>query len=205
MQHQVRIILLCALLGLQAMPSLAADGLQLDLKRPDLVSNPQWQARFQLSNLDADRFGLDNLVRPGSKVLSLNMLGDYYLTRSGLTGVRGGLRATGGMLLGPLSLTQSSAGLALGDSGVDHSVSFGQRALRPAGDMGDPSASMSYMGIGYTGHLLRSGLSFSADLGLVSNLSLGGLRLGTAPPQIDDVLRDMRYKPLLQLGLSYSY
>ena len=202
MQQPVRITLLCAFLGLQTLPAIAADGLQLDFKRVDL-SSPRWQARFQLSNLDADRFGLDS-TRAGPRVLSLNMLGDYYLTSSGMTGVRGGLRATGGMLLGPVSLTQSSAGLALGSPG-DQSVSYGQRSLRASSDFGDPSTSMSYMGIGYTGHLLRSGLSFSADLGLVSNLSLGGLRLGNASTQIDEVLRDMRYKPLLQLGLSYSY
>jgi len=202
MHHQVRITLLCALLGLQTLPALADEGLQLDLKRPD-ASSPRWQARFQLSNLDIDRFGLDS-SRASPKVLSVNMLGDYYLTSSGMNGVRGGLRATGGMLLGPLSLTQSSAGLALGSAG-NQSVSFGQRGLRPSSDFGDPSASVSYLGIGYTGHLLRSGLSFSADLGLMSNLSLGGLRLGNAATQIDDVLRDMRYKPLLQLGLSYSY
>ena len=203
MQNQLRITLLCAFLGLQTLPAIAADSsLQLDLKHLD-TSSPRWQARFQLSNLDVDRYGLDS-ARTGPKVLSLNMLGDYYLTSSGMKGVRGGLRATGGMLLGPLSLTQSSSGLALGSAG-DQSVSYGQRSLRPSGDLGDPSASMSYLGVGYTGHLLRSGLSFSADLGLVSNLSLGGLRLGNASAQIDDVLRDMRYKPLLQLGLSYSY
>src|SRR5262249_30189992 len=101
MQHQVRITLLCALLGLQTLPSLAAEGLQLDLKRPELGSS-RWQARFQLSNVDSDRgAGLDG-ARYGSKTLSLNLLGDYYLTNSGLKGVSGGLRATGGMLLGPL-------------------------------------------------------------------------------------------------------
>ncbi|MBV8503402.1 MAG: hypothetical protein JO006_16995 [Paucibacter sp.] len=195
MQRRVRTILLCALLGLQALPSFAADGLQLDVKRAELGSSP-WQARFQLSNLDADRLG--------SKVLSLNLLGDYYLTNSGMNGVSGGLRATGGMLLGPLSLTQSSAGLALGDSSV-HAYSLGQRSLRLGSDFNDPGASMSYMGIGYTGHVMRGGLSFSADLGLMSNLALSGLRLGNAAAPIDEVLRDMRYKPLLQLGLSYRY
>ena len=202
MQRPVRITLLCALLGLQTLPAIAADGLQLNLN-PLEASSPRWQARFQLSHLDVDRFGLVN-AQAGPKVMSLNMLGDYYLTSSGMKGVRGGLRATGGMLLGPSSLTQSSAGLALGSAG-DQSVSYGQRSLRASSDFGDPSASMSYLGIGYTGHLLRGGLSFSADVGLVSNLSLGGLRLGNASTQIDEVLRDMRYKPLLQLGLSYSY
>ena len=83
-------------------------------------------------------------------------------------------------------------------------ATFGLRNFGTS-DATEPSASMSYLGIGYTGHALHSGLSFSADLGMMTNTSLGGLRLGNAPVQIDDVLRDLRYKPLLQLGLSYSY
>ncbi|XHS80180.1 hypothetical protein ACFJGW_09445 [Burkholderiaceae bacterium UC74_6] len=185
-------------------PARAADGLQLDLKPVTLsaTAGPRWQARFQLSNVDTDRFGLDSM-RLGNRVLSVNMLGDYYLTSSGLSGVRGGLRATGGMLLGPLSLTQTSSGLALGNSG-NRSLNFGLRSFGTP-DTSEPSASMSYLGIGYTGHALHSGLSFSADLGLMTNTALSGLRLGQTPVQLDDVLRDMRYKPLLQLGLSYSY
>ena len=179
-----------------------------DLKlAPIEPASPRWQARFQLSSLDTGPLaGLDS-TRTGSRVLSANLLGDYYLTNSGLGGVRGGLRVSGGMLLGPLSLSQSSSGLALGNHG-DQSLNVGQRSvsmMSPRLDINDPSASMSYLGVGYTGHALRSGLSFSADFGLISGTSLGGLRLGGSPTALDDVLRDMRYKPLLQLGLSYSY
>ncbi len=203
MRQQIRTILLIAL-ALPALTALAAEGLKLHLSdtRTGDPLGPRWQARFQLSSLDAKHLA-DSSSPVGSRVLSLNLLGDYYLTGSGISGVRGGMRATGGMLLGPLSLTQSSAGLALG-SGTS-GLNFGQRSVRLGNEFRDPAATVSYLGIGYTGHLLHSGLSFSADLGLVSNLSLGGLRLGNAPAPLDDVLRDLRYKPLLQLGLSYSY
>ena len=202
MQQLVR----ATLFALACCPAVAA--LADDLKLAPLeASSPRWQARFQLSSLDTGPLaGLDS-TRSGSRVLSANVLGDYYLTNSGLGGVRGGLRVSGGMLLGPLSLSQSSSGLALGNHG-DQSLSVGQRSvslLSPRLDINDPSASMSYLGVGYTGHALRSGLSFSADLGLVTSTSLGGLRLGGNPTALDDVLRDMCYKPLLQLGLSYSY
>ncbi len=72
--------------------------------------------------------------------------------------------------------------------------------------MGDAGTSLSYLGIGYSGQSLRGGWGFSADLGLVSSLSLGGLRLGASRNSgAEDLLRDLRLKPVLQLGLSYSY
>jgi len=184
-----------------ALPALADD---LRLKPLD-TGSPRWQARFQLSDLDTS-LGFDS-SRLGQRVIGANLLGDYYFTGSGMGGVRGGLRLSGGMMLGPTSLALSSSGLALGNSG-DQSVSVGRRSLSllsPRLDLSDSSASMSYFGIGYTGHALHSGLSFSADLGVVNSTSLGGLRLGSSAAAVDDVLRDMRYKPLLQLGLSYSY
>jgi hypothetical protein len=193
-----------------ALPALAADGLQ-----PGGDASPRWQARVQLSSQDDGLGGSADAQRYGaSRLLSANLLGDYYLTGSGLGGVRGGLRATGGMLVGPLSLSQTGqtgAGLTLGSSNVQYgqNLAVSQRSmglLSPNPELGDPSLSMSYMGIGYTGHALRSGISFSADVGLLNNASLGGLRLGNSNASgMEDVLRDMRYKPVLQLGLSYSY
>ena len=192
--------------GLLSGMAFATDGEGLQLN-----TAPRWQARLQLSSLDANAFDAQRYAN-GSRLLSANLLGDYYLTSSGLGGIRGGLRATGGMLLGPISMSQASAGLALGGSafqlGQNVAVcqrSLGQLSLNPE-TSSDPSASLSYMGIGYTGQTLRGGFSFSADLGLVTNTGIAGLRLGRSNAAgMEDVLRDLRYKPVLQLGLSYSY
>lgn len=184
----------------------AADGEGLQLN-----TAPRWQARLQLSSLDANAAGLEAQRYSGSRLLSANLLGDYYLTGSGLGGIRGGLRATGGVLLGPLSMSQANAGLALGGSAfqLGRNLAVGQRSLAllsPNAEITDPSASLSYLGIGYTGQTLRGGFSFSADLGVISNTSIAGLRLGRSNAAgMEDVLRDLRYKPVLQLGLSYSY
>lgn len=165
-------------------------------------ATPRWQARLQLSAADV---GSDTTPRlGGSRILSANLLGDYYLTRSGFSGLGGGLRATGGLLLGPLSLSQSSGGLALGNG----PVAAGRRSLS-AGSLDayalEPSANLSYLGIGYTGRVHGSGLAFSADFGLMSG-TYGGLRLGRSSAQgFEDAMRDLRFKPLLQLGLAYSY
>ena len=201
--HQLLLVLALSLLGGTAFAA-DGDGLQLN-------TSPRWQARLQLNSLDSSAKGLEAQRHSGSRLLSANLLGDYYLTGSGLGGIRGGLRATGGMLLGPMSLSQASAGLALGGSAfqLGQHVAIGQRSLgllSPNSDANDPSASLSYLGIGYTGQSLRGGFSFSADLGLVSNTNIGSLRLGRSNAAgMEDVLRDLRYKPVLQLGLSYSY
>lgn len=168
----------------------------------DVTPGLRWQARVQVNSAD----GTSDL-RPhlgGSRVLSANLLGDYYLTSSGFSSVSGGLRATGGVLMGPRSMSQSSGGLALGSG----PVAAGRRSLSLNGldSYGlEPSANMSYVGIGYTGRVQRSGLAFSADFGLMSG-GVSGPRLGRTDAQgFEDAMRDLRFKPLLQLGLAYSY
>jgi hypothetical protein len=168
----------------------------------DSDANPRWQARLQLNSADAGSDVTPHLG--GSRLLSANLLGDYYLTSSGFSSLRGGLRATGGLLLGPLSMSQSSGGLALGSG----PVSAGRRSLVVSGLDAyslEPSANLSYVGIGYTGRVHRSGFAFSADFGLMSG-SVGSMRLGRSSAQgFEDAMRDLRFKPLLQLGLAYSY
>ncbi len=183
-----------AVLSLSALFSLSAWA--------DGDAQPRWQARLQLSSADAGSDTAPHLG--GSRLLSANLLGDYYLTSSGFTSLRGGLRATGGLLLGPLSMSQSSGGLALGNG----PVSAGRRSVSLNGPDAyslEPSANLSYLGIGYTGRVHGSGFAFSADFGLMSG-SYSGLRLGRSSAQgFEDAMRDLRFKPLLQLGLAYSY
>lgn len=192
-----------ALLALMSVSAWAADNATLGTA---LV--PSWQARLQLSTLEPAPVGsYEARSYSGPRLLSASLLGDYYLTGSGLGGVQGGLRATGGVMLG--SLSHSSAGLALGAASGAQTWSVGQRSVglhAPAGDASDPYGSMSYLGIGYTGQSLQGGWGFSADLGLINGSATSGLRLGTSRSQgMEDLLRDMRYRPVLQLGLSYSY
>lgn len=177
-------------------------GLQLDAS-----TFGRWQARLQLSSFEASPT-LDGARAPSGRLYSANLLGDYYLTGSGLgRSVQGGLRATGGLLLGPLSLSQSNSGLALGSQAYSLSPNFayGHRSFGLSStynDRLDPHASLSYLGIGYTGQGVHSGWGFSADFGLISS----GLRLGnTRPAGVDDLIRDIRLQPVFQLGLSYSY
>ncbi|MFG6487627.1 hypothetical protein ACG04R_13170 [Roseateles sp. BYS78W] len=174
----------------------------LPARAADVNAQPRFQARLQLSSADAASDPAPYLG--GSRILSANLLGDYYLTSSGFSSMNGGLRATGGLLMGPLSMSQSSGGLALGSG----PLSAGRRSLTMSGPDAyalEPSSNLSYVGVGYTGRFKSSGFAFSADLGLMSG-SLSSLRLGRSSAQgFEDAMRDLRFKPLLQLGLAYSY
>lgn len=180
----------------------AQQGLQL---KPDRKAFTSWQGRLQLSQAQ-DGDGLSFDARNGSRLLSANLLADYYLTGSGLgAGTRGGLRATGGLMLGPMSLLQSSSGVALGQgAAVSPSLSAGRRSLSLlTGPDREPNLSLSYVGVGYTSYSLRGGWAFSADVGVVGG-GASSLRLGNSAPQAE-LSQDLRYKPVVQFGVSYSF
>ncbi len=175
--------------------------------RPDGAWS-RWQGRVGLATADPVLPGRDDgafRARPG-----LALLGDYYLTQQGraLTGsYSGGLRATGGLLVGargrpwgwaPGSVAALSAGYSVGRG-------FDLMPGRRGADSDDLPESLPYLGVGYTG--LRSlhdgGWGFSADLGVVALRPRSMVRLGQQ--SVGDVLRDLQLSPMLQLGVSYSF
>lgn len=124
------------------------------------------------------------------KVNTVSLMGDYYLSRP-LLGTSGGWRATSGVLLGSRSSVWSSPSL------LDR---------RTAGD-GIEAGTQPYLGLGYTGWSSKGGWGLSADLGLMGT-SRSATRLGKSAPassSLDDTVRDLRFAPLLQLGVSYSF
>lgn len=183
-------------LALTVWPAIAADGLRLP---GDGAHWPRWQARVGLTTASL----VDGLEFPSARGLHLQsaqVLGDYYFTGPafGAGRLSGGFRATTGLMLGP-STTGLSSAPALG-SGLSLTVS-----RRHATDPGDPVGAVPYLGLGYTGLSARGGWGFSADLGLIGSARGQGLQLNRAGPSLDDVLRDMRLTPVLQLGVSYSF
>jgi hypothetical protein len=155
----------------------------------------RWQMRLAL--------GDGAMRRPGSLTAGLNpsnasLMGDYYFGRS-LAGLPspGGFRATSGLIFGPRSLATNAAFTGSTAFSVG---SFG--ALSSSRDFGD-TATIPYLGFGYTGLKPHSGWRYDADLGLVAQ-NPGGLKQ-LRPQSLDDSVRDLRLAPLLQLGVSYSY
>lgn len=164
---------------------------------------PRLQGRLQLSTLDS----ADRAYNSGApRLLSASLLGDYYLTGS-LLGPRssGGLRATSGLLMGPMSHTLGAHAL-YAPSGLSVqrlSLNHGQLNL----DSTEARSTLPYIGIGYTGQDTSGHWSFKADFGLVG-LDSKAVRLGRSPglsPSLDDLLRDLRFKPVIQVGLNYAF
>ena len=72
----------------------------------------------------------------------------------------------------------------------------------------DSSGAVPYLGVGYTGLSGKAGWGFSADLGVMALNPGSAANLGRVfgnVQNLDDVLRDMRLSPLVQVGVSYSF
>ena len=199
--------ILAGTLGLTMAPAMAADG---DGTAPG--SNPlswaRWQGRLSLGSASTSwRLGAEN---PAPQLSSASLMGDYYFNRS-LTGPQqlGGFRATSGLIFGPrATLNTGQPSLATGNAFSIVSRSFGQAAMPYANDAANDSATLPYLGVGYTNLAPRSGWGFSADLGLVAKSTGSAGRLGRSlygGQSLDDALREMRMTPLLQLGVSYAF
>jgi hypothetical protein len=76
----------------------------------------------------------------------------------------------------------------------------------PGGDRAEPSA-LPYIGIGYSGLGGRSGWSFSADFGLMALGAGNAVRLGRSGNYqgVDELVRELRLTPVLQIGASYAF
>jgi hypothetical protein len=190
--------------------AVAADGRGLTLGRDDPW--PRWQGRIMLSTTPVWGNGLERRD-PGNPVAgSLSLMSDYYLTEPAAGPKHaGGFRATSGVVIGPRS--QAWAGPLPGaPSGSAFSASrrvFGQSPTTLPGDAaGIDTPTLPYVGVGYTGLSPRGGWSFSADLGVFSLSPSSAVKLGRVlggSQSLDDTLRDMRWSPVLQLGVSYSF
>ena len=145
-----------------------------------------------------------NTSRGPSQVTSLNVLGDLYFANSHR------FRATGGVLLGARALPWSSSALLATQPGT--ALVVGRTAPPGAdesiGDAGDVSNSVPYLGIGFSDTPAQRGWGFSADFGVLALTPRPAVRLGrvfTGQQSFDDLLRELRLTPSVQVGVSYSF
>ena len=152
------------------------------------------------------------IERTGLQVGSLGLLGDVYLggakAAPGTTAV--GFRATSGILIGARSpLLSAAASPSAGGLYASNRRLFGASpGTLATTDASVDSATVPYIGIGYSNLSAKSGWSFSADLGVVSQSPGNVVRFGRVfggSQSLDDVVRDMRLAPVVQLGVSYSF
>ena len=158
--------------------------------------------------------GADAAALPGSagSLGGASVLGDYYFIRSSAHEYEAsGFRATSGVFLGSrLGIWGGHAQAALSGSLISvERHSFSLLALPQGTDSASlESTTLPYLGLGYSGGSLKGGWGFSADLGLLAQSPGRVARLGRAfggGQSLEDVLREMRLSPLLQVGVSYSF
>jgi len=165
--------------------------------------------RLQAQPLAAPALRLGQAASPSLSLRqpwAASVTGDYYFQSAALDGVqpRGGFRASSALLI-------REGGISLAD--VAMSSRSGLSPGRPAGLLlGDAPAydisTLPYVGIGYSDLSLKSGWGFWADVGLVvqspgSALGMGRVLWGNQG--VDDLLRELRMAPMLQLGVNYSF
>jgi opacity protein-like surface antigen len=199
--------MLAGALALVSSAAIAADVDDLTASS-DQVHWARWQGRLSLgAPSTAWRIGAETAA---PKLTSASVMGDYYFGRS-LAGIGqpGGFRASSGLITGPRGvLSTGQPGLMAGGSFSTGSRLLGQTAAPYGAETTSDNATLPYLGLGYTGLSVRSGWSFSADLGLVAQSPGNAVRLGRVfggGQSLDDLVRDLRLSPLLQVGVSYAF
>jgi hypothetical protein len=204
-----KLTLLCAGLAwwIAAQASPVGDGLRASAGE---LTWARWQARVSIGAVaPAWRATLKESEPAGLRVNTLSVSSDFYLTEPIFERVNlGGLRATSGLIVGPRS--QATVGQpALGARGSAFTAERRLLAAPPApSDSAPDTASVPYFGLGYTGLSLRGRWSVSADVGVMAlhpgNAARFGRVLG-GTQSFDDVMRDLRWAPVLQMGVSYAF
>jgi hypothetical protein len=174
----------------------------------------RWQARLAVGALAPLSDGaLGGSARPNAQ--GGGLVGDYYFaTGAAPKGASGGFRATSGVVVGPrpaLWLAQPS-GVAVTAAFATERRSFSSPVSlpvsAPGGEVVSDTAALPYLGVGYSGLSLRGGWTFSADLGLTARSLTPAVKLGrvvNGSQGLEDLLRELRLSPMVQLGVSYSF
>lgn len=148
----------------------------------------------------------------GNTEFSWRLIGNYELPRAH------GLRATGGMI-GVSRRTAFGSAALLDSQRWDGGMTAGWIEGTRAADTAAQALQISvpYAGIGYSSGstaysgprgLVSSSWSFNVDLGVMALAPRSSVRFGSSDgfqSRLDDLVREMRLTPMLQLGVSYSF
>ncbi len=189
------------IVAMLSMPAFAGHGDGLKWRDDDSITWTRWQARLALSQpAPLWRAGFGDSDSQGLKPRSLSVMGDYLFARSLAEDGRANvLRATSGLVLGARPTLW--AGQPGGQAG------FLSSERLPSIDPRAESGALPYIGVGYSGLGGRSGWSFSADFGLMALGAGNAVRLGRSGNYqgVDDLVRELRLTPVLQIGASYAF
>ena len=188
------VLSICAAVASTFLSTPAVSGGEGLVANPDRVPWTRFQGRVLPSTAAPGwRSELAPLERSGLRVASVGLLGDVYFGRSSTDANPSarGFRATSGLIVGARQPLLGAPVLATS-----------------SGEPGSEHTTVPYVGLGYSSLVAKSGWSFSADLGVVSRSPGSVVRLGrvfNGGQSLDDVVRDMRLTPHVQLGVSYSF
>jgi hypothetical protein len=180
-------------------------GIRVDAERLDW---PRWQVRLQL-NAEFHSMPAANglaVLQAAPRARSGSLFGDYYLASPRL-GNAGGLRLTSGVVVGQRGSLLGPGSPASLEHGFAGTVTHNLAPVPASLDAGaETTLTWPYLGVGYSGNSLRGGWGVSADLGLAAQ-NPGAIRLGRTfgSQPFDELVRDMRLTPVLQLGVSYRF
>jgi hypothetical protein len=132
--------------------------------------------------------------------------GDYYFSKNLVDAAAppSGFRASGALLI-------RQPGVSLSDLAWSSraTTSLALPLRQPYASMADSGVSaMPYLGIGYSDYSLKTGWGFWADIGLVVQSpgnALGMTRVMSGSQSLDDLVRELRLSPMLQMGVNYSF
>jgi len=196
-------------LALSSMAVVAADGLQLT------SSDGLWpslRARLVVQASAASPLSLSSLAAPVTQARSFKggaLFGDYYFAQPSF----GSFRASSGLVIGGLG------GMPLFNTGVDSRLGLTLSSASPGTSPvaapstwshigSDSTVALPYLGLGFSSAASRSGLSVSADLGVVAEGTspfTGAARALLGMQGADSARRDMRLSPLLQVAMRYAF
>ena len=163
---------------------------------------PQWQARLYVAT--EPLAPMPSLFEGASlRPQSAAFFGDYYVTRPYI-GQAGGLRLTSGLVAG-----MRGSVISPGQATAPGAFGFTAQARQSLGSSIDASSDVlawPYLGIGYSDSSLRGGWGSAPTSGLQRKASgCPGAARSLGNLSLDDMVRDMRLTPVLQLGVNYRF
>lgn len=141
------------------------------------------------------------------------LTGDYYFFADAddATTPRSGLRASSGLLLRPSGMSTTELAMnsraAAGFGGTSRMLASALPGW-PTDPQGDTITAVPYFGLGYSALWPKSGWGFWADVGMVvqsPGAAVGVGRVIGGSQGVDELMRELRLAPLLQLGVNYSF
>ena len=202
-------ILLCCAVG----PALAGEGLKVGAASA-MWLGPQAGIRLNASVLSlsyADRWQLPGLQPESAQPAGAALIGDYYFSNT--KPVAGqpltGFRASSGLIVHQSNVAVADAVLSGRSAALFGLVTpvHSAAAIGTAAAANYGFAAVPYLGVGYNGVVAKTGWGYWADVGVTAQrTSALGFGSATSGAQgIDDVMRELRLSPMLQLGVNYAF